>query len=362
MHFAYPGWVWLSALAALAGAAAVGALARRRLALRRLTPSAAPLLLARPWVQAVKTALVVAAALLLAVAVLGPQWGREAVEAPPAAGGRDVLVVLDVSRSMLAEDVAPNRLERARADVRDLADALERAGGHRAGLVVFADRAAVLCPLTDDFRCFHEELSRAGLDALRLRGSGGRADGTQIGAALRRAADAIDSQNAAATDVLLISDGGDMDDDTLDAAAELARLGVVVHTVGVGDPAEGAPIPVVGPGGQRTFLKYKDEVVRVPLTEDVLRRVAEKTGGRYVAARTGFLELDRFYSTVLAPKEGRERAAAGPNWVGVHRFQWFLAPAAALLILELFLSDGRRSVAASVQQKYFRWVRRKQAA
>src|SRR5262249_21169104 len=137
--------------------------------------------------QALKSGLLAVAAALLAVAAVGPQWGHiEAATLP--ATGRDVLFVLDVSRSMLAEDVQPSRLARARADLRDLAASLRERGGYRVHLVAFADHASILCPLTFDFSAFDEELRSVSLDSLRLRGDVAGEQGTQIGTALRRVA------------------------------------------------------------------------------------------------------------------------------------------------------------------------------
>src|SRR5262249_34115368 len=150
--------------------------------------------------------------------------------------------------------------------------------------VAFADRAYTLCPLTFDYRYFQEELARGSLASLRARESGNAESGTQIGAALYRVAQPLDNQAAAYTDVLLVSDGSDMDADTLAPADALAKLGVPVHAVGVGNPAEGALSPVKGRDGLRTYLRFQGEMVRTKLEEDVLRQVARRTHGRYVAA------------------------------------------------------------------------------
>jgi Ca-activated chloride channel family protein len=358
VHWAYPEWIWLSVLAGVVGLMAAVVLARKRHMLRRLA-LVQPWLLVSRWKQVAKTALLVVAVLLLGVAILGPQWGHADEETQPASG-RDVLIVLDVSRSMLAEDVQPSRLARAKADVRDLAKALEQRGGYRIGLLAFADRAVVLCPLTFDYRAFEEELEQLSLERLRLRGDPGSEDGTQIGAALRRAAQAIDKEGAAYTDIVLISDGDDMADDTLAAADELAKTGIPVHAIGVGDPSKGSPIPVIGPEGSRTFLKYQGEQVRTKLEEQVLREVAKRTGGRYVAAGTGFLNMDHLFGPILADKPARELHTAGTNRVWLHRFQWFLAPAIALLLLEMLLRDGRKAARGGTgRSSYWGWVRRK---
>lgn len=359
MHYAYPQLVPAALLAAgaLAGLVALAWLRRRR-ALRRLAeaPTSGPLLLVNRRRQALKAALFLAAAALIAFALVGPQLGQVIDE--PAAGpshGRDVLIVLDVSRSMLAEDVAPSRLARARADVRDLAASLERRGSYRVGLIAFADRAALLCPLTTDFRCFDEELSRASLETLRLRGDAGD-EGTAIGLALHRAAVAVNKQAAAYTDVLLLSDGGDMEEDTLAAADELKSLGVPVHALGLGDPDQGALIPTVGRDGRRGYFEYKGEAVRTKLEEDVLRGITERTGGEYVAVRTGFVELDRWYGTMVAGKVVRELQSTGRSPTFIHRFQFALLPAVLLLLLEALLPDGRAAPAVPGGTGYFTWL------
>src|SRR5581483_9723061 len=279
MHFAYLDSNGPLALAAALAGLTLVALLRKRRALQRLT--AAPQLLVRRWVPWVRALLLLLTAGLLALVLLVPQWGYTMEEQPPVRG-RDVLFLLDVSRSMLAEDVTPNRLARAKADIRDLVTSLERAGGFRVGLIAFAERASLLCPLTSDYRCFEEELRRASLETLRLRGDSGADDGTQLALALRRAERAIHPDMAKYTDVLLISDGDDMAKDTLAAAEALGKMGVAVHTLGLGDPTQGALIPVRGRDGQVTHLRYRGELVRTRLEEAVLKSIAEKTGGRYL--------------------------------------------------------------------------------
>jgi Ca-activated chloride channel family protein len=171
----------------------------------------------------------------------------------------------------------------------------------------------------------------------------------------------IVKDQAAFTEVLLLSDGGDMDDETLAEADRMAKLGVPVHTIGIGDPRQGALIPVQGPSGQRTYLRYQGELVRTKLEDEVLRRVAERTRGRYLAAGTGPLELDRTYGELIANAPVRELAVSGQGRLFVHRFQWFLPVALVLLLLEMVLGDGRRKVKGIDWSKlrYFRFVRRK---
>jgi Ca-activated chloride channel family protein len=362
MHQAYPHLAWASWL--LAGAVTglvVLAGVRRRRALRRLAASPAPgfLHVSRAR-QQLRSGLLLAAAALLAITILGPQWGE--VDAGPAETtfqGRDVLIVLDVSRSMLAEDVSPNRLERAKADIRDLVSSLERRGGFRVGLAAFADRASLVCPFTSDYRCFHEELTRASLHTLRLRGDVSD-EGTQIGTALARAAAAIDDEAAPYTDVILFSDGGDMEEETLAVAEALAHKGVAVHAVGLGNPATGALIPLARPDGSRTYLSHRGETVRTRLEEEVLRQIAGRTGGEDLGVATGFVPLEGWFEDVVAAKALRElqTSGRGPTWI--HRFQLFLAPAVGLLILHLLIRDSARAATPRPSRaRYFPWARRR---
>jgi Ca-activated chloride channel family protein len=368
MQYASPQLIPVGCLAA---GAAVGLLAygwfRRRRALRQLANaevgSSGPTLMVSRGKRWLKTILWLTAIGLLGFAVVGPQWGEIIEDAPQTSPpGRDVMIVLDVSLSMLAEDVAPSRLGRARADARDLAAMLEKRGGCRIGLIAFAGSARVICPLTSDYRCFEEELSRLTPERFRSRADTSGDAGTQIGMALNRVGSALDRDLTLYTDVILISDGGDMEEDTLAAADQLAKLGVPVHTIGLGSTTEGALIPITDANGQRTYKKYQGDLVKVKLEEDVLKQIAQRTGGQYLAVGTGFVELDRWFESVLAGKTGRELKTTGQSRHFLHRFQWFVLPALILLFLDLFVTDGRRS--GGVQSgpgRYFVWLRRRSA-
>jgi Ca-activated chloride channel family protein len=360
MQFAYPQGRNFLVLAFAAAALALVALLRKRRALGRLAQQGIhqPGMMVRPSLQILKWGMFVLAAGLLGIAILGPQWGWTEEEVPPRRG-RDVLILLDVSRSMLAEDAAPNRLERAKADLRDLAAFLERADGYRIGLLAFAERAAVLCPLTSDYRCFEEELAAASLESLRLRGRAAWNDGTQIALALERADQAIDDTNAAYTDVLLVSDGDDMARETLTAAASLSRRGITVHTLGVGDSTHGALIPVRDSLGRPAHLRYRSELVYTHLQEAVLRAIAQTTHGHYFAAGTSYRDLDRQFGELLVAKESLQRQTVHHQRHGIPRFAWFVTPALLLLLLHGLLSDARRRQSILEPPHYFSWVKKR---
>ncbi len=345
---------WLVLVPTLLCLALVVGLWRKRRAWQQLGDASAGVWHNGRWLTLVKMGMLFGAALLLGITLVGPQWGRTEVPAPPVAG-RDIFIVLDVSRSMLAEDVEPNRLGRAKSDILDLASTLERRGGQRIGLVVFADRAVQVCPLTRDFRAFSEELTRISLDGLRVRGSANAYDGTQLAAALQRVNQSIRDEFASCTDVLIFSDGGDMAHDTLDLADQLGQRGVTIHTVGLGNPTQASPIPISGQGP----LTYQGEVVRTRLEEEVLRTIAAKAGGKYHAVTTGFLSADQMLDTLFTQRPKQDRQDTEKHWIGIPRFQWFLAPAVTLLLLELLLGPWRARTNTERSPRYFGWVRRR---
>lgn len=297
-----------------------------------LPPPAAP----APWLRRALAGLGLA---LLALGAAGPRWGRDAGE--PVAPGRDLVLVLDVSRSMRAEQ--PSRLERARAGLADLIVSLRERGGPRVGLVLFAARPVVACPLTHDYDHLLGLVQQ--LDPARrppqTAPAEGDPSGTRLGAALRAALDLHDPAQAGYQDILLLSDGDDPADDgdwRLPAAECRARQ-VAVFTVGVGDPDADHPIPL-GNGG---FQEYEGRRVLTRLREAPLRDLAALTGGVYLPARTGDLPLGRAFRAVLDGRPAREDLAdllprPRPRQV------WFLAVSLVLLCASLLPGVGFRSV------------------
>ncbi|RMH05078.1 MAG: VWA domain-containing protein [Planctomycetota bacterium] len=211
---------------------------------------------------------------LLVLALAGPRLGPS----PGRSGaGADLLVVLDVSRSMLARDLAPDRLERARADIRDL---VEAGGGDRFGLVLFAGEARLAAPLTRDRTSFLALLALAGPESVP-RG------GTDLGAALERAAAALGAGRGPEPErpaaVLLLSDGEDLEGRGREAALALAAAGIPVHCIGYGRRA-GARIPVAADGGEQWLLDRNGRPVQTAVDARGLASLAAATGGRFVLA------------------------------------------------------------------------------
>jgi Ca-activated chloride channel family protein len=280
----------------------------------------------RQWVKA---CCLLGAVGCLVLALMQPQWGIQRHDT--LRRGRDLMILLDVSRSMLAEDVVPNRLERAKLDIKDLVQAVQQAGGHRLGLVAFAGRASLQCPLTHDYAFFLQRLNTIGPDTV-TRG------GTRIGDAIRRALEGFATLAHNAKDIILLTDGEDHDSLPLEAAQAAAEQQVTLYTIGLGDASTGARIPLQDAGGQRTYVHYEGQEVRSRMRADLLLEMALLTGGAYIPAGTRPIELDRLYREAIAPKARRDLAVTLHERL-VHRYQWFVGAAMLLLALEMLIGE-----------------------
>ena len=322
MRFGNPLFLVLAAAVPLAGLWWTFLRARREKALGRIT-------LAVPKARSagLQMALVLGGLFLSLFAASRPQWGKTTERAVERS--RNVVVAIDVSRSMLAQDVRPNRLERVKADVADLIDSLE---GDRCALVAFRRTGVVICPLTTD----HAYL-RGALEQMTPE-SAPRGE-TDLGGAIRAALDALDPAADDHNAVILISDGGDLRGEALANAQIAKRRGIPIFTVGIGDPRRGATLPDESGRGE---LKFKGETVRVRLEEAALKAVAEASNGRYVplatagTAETTLGAIYRRFLRQVAVKEQNEEAERTAE-----RYQIFLLPGLALLIAGAALSKGR---------------------
>jgi Ca-activated chloride channel family protein len=330
-RFAEPEWVhviWgVLAFGALLvaldrrGGDAVARLVGRTLAARLVHGPSSARRLAR-------IALLTLAGVFMVLALMRPQWGLRHVATPRV--GAEIMIALDVSRSMLAEDVAPNRLERAKAEIVDLLGYLD---GDQVGLIVFAGRASVLSPLTPDFGFLRLVLEGAG-PASVTRG------GTRLEEPIRKAVAGFGPASGASRAVLLITDGEDHDSFPLDAARAAAEAGVVVVTIGFGDEA-GSEIVVRDPRTQaRGPLRDADGVpVRSRLDGDLLREIALATGGAYVPAGTGVLDLESIYREHVA---GLTRADLDPRGRTVRdeAYAWCVLAALVLIVASVGVASG----------------------
>ncbi len=275
------------------------------------------------------------AAISLLVALMRPQWGLTYHETPRV--GAQIMVCLDVSKSMLAEDTAPNRLERAKAELADLMTYLQ---GDQVGLIAFAGRAAVVCPLTPDFGFFRMILD--GVDPESV-GRGG----TRLEEPIRKALDGFRTETDVSRIIVLITDGEDHDSHPLDAAKAAAERGIKILTIGFGDEA-GSEIQYTDPrtGVRTTVRDSGGEPVVSRLDGETLRKIVMETEGAYIPAGTGALDLKSIYDAHIAPLV---RGAQDTRGRAVRRegFQW--AVLVGLVLLVASIAVGSRSVRSELQ-------------
>ena len=284
-----------------------------------------------------RAALLTTAVGAFALALAGPMWGFHWEEVRRE--GIDLVVAFDTSKSMLATDVAPNRLARAKLAVQDLLAELE---GDRIGLVAFAGSAFVQCPLTLDRNAFRESLQAVEV-GLIPRG------GTNLTAALESGLAAFEGHQGRHQALVLITDGEDHEGKLDEVLAGAAQRGVKIFTVGIGT-AEGELIPTEG----GAFLKdRKGQVVKSRLGEETLKKIAIDTGGVYLHAAGADLGLGGLYRDHIATMEKRDLESTLERRYE-HRFQIPLALGLLLLVIEQLLGE-RRLERAGLR----RWWRRR---
>ena len=335
-HFAEPRWLWLAAVAPvlLALLHRHAANARHEQLARVASPHFVQELTAShsPARRRFKEILLLLAFACAGLALARPQWGS--VEANNAWLGEDVVFVLDCSRSMLAADVLPDRLQRAKFSILDF---VRRQSHGRVGLVAFAGSAFIQCPLTFDYDAFEETLLSVDDDSIPIAG-------TDIGRALNEAYRAMDKGRRRKM-VVLVTDGEDLEKSGVAAAKSLATNGVVVFTIGVGTPA-GKEIQFATAAGQMELVRdAKGEVVRSRLDEQTLREIAQATGGSYYPLGALGEGLAKVRSAIhLLDSAGSMQHSAQS---GVDHFHLPLAVALAFIIVESLTGTRRKPFPAT---------------
>jgi len=338
-------WLWVLPLVAMLG---VYALVRRKAALRRFAGTVlGPRLvsgggpgLAR---AVLKWSMLVLALGCIVVALARPRFnlpGEDAPKKPTERTGRDVCFIIDVSRSMLAEDLRPSRLERAKLWVKDV---LEVVRGDRVAVMAFAGVPVVKCPLTHDYayaRLSLEELSPTSV----TRG------GTNLGDAVRVALTEVfelkDDKPVEANyrDIILITDGEDQENSSpVEAAEKAGQLGVRLITIGLGDDTSGARVPTTDDRGRRTFVTDGNQEVYSKLDADTLQKMALATpGGVFLRVGVGTVELDEIYKGLIDKADKRKLGNGDDAEQYEERFQWPLGAALALLSVEMLVGERRK--------------------
>jgi len=245
--------------------------------------------------------------------------------------GVDIIVAIDVSASMLAEDMKPNRITKARQEVRGILDRLQ---GDRIGLVAFAGEAFIQCPLTLDYSAAELFLDVIDVGLIPRQG-------TAIGDAIRKATEAFESKERKHKVLILLTDGEDHNTNPIEAADEARKAGVKIYAISIGSPV-GEPIPITDRAGNKAgYKKDKNgEVVVTKLDEMTLQKIALNTGGRYYNASPGEMELDKVYDDIAKMEKKELEGKLLMQYED--RFQYPLALALILIIGEFFISEKRK--------------------
>jgi Ca-activated chloride channel family protein len=250
--------------------------------------------------------------------------------------GVDIVIAMDVSISMMAEDIKPNRLEKAKQEVNGL---ISRMRGDRVGLVAFAGVPFIQCPLTLDYSAAKMFLDIIDVNLIPQ-------PGTAIGDAVRTSIQAFNQKERKYKALILLTDGEDHDSDPLGAAEEASKEGIRIYTIGIGS-VQGEPIPIKNNQGQITGFKKDKEgsVVVSKLDEVTLQKIALTTGGKYYHATSGEMELDKIYDDIS--KMERKELEGKLLTQYEDRYQYFLLVSVILLSIEFLLSERRSKKAVN---------------
>lgn len=325
LYFASPGYFWLLLLVPLIPVVygILRALRKRRIRkfgdpelVRQLMPSWSG---AKGWVRII---LLTLALFCFIIGIARPQMGAKLKEHE--AKGAEIMICLDVSNSMLAQDYSPSRLDRAKLAITRMADRLQ---GDRIGLIIFAGTSFVQLPITTDYVSAKMFLGSIDTGSVPIQG-------TAIGDAILTAAKSFSAQSEKSRAIVVITDGENHEDDAVDAAKQAAELGIKVYTIGVGS-VQGQPIPVDG-----ELLKDNDgNIVVTRLDEETLRKIAREGGGAYVHAGNEEFGLNPIIDDIKKMEAERFNSIVFEDFD--EQYMYFLAAALVLLVLEMLIGERK---------------------
>ena len=332
MRFAEPMFLWgLLTLPLFALLFIYAYHRRKKLAARFVSLSMLPKLSTSvsPWRRLAKVTLLLFAIAFLFVALARPQWGRkmEHIERR----GLDLVLLQDISLSMLAEDVKPNRLTRSRHEISSF---LESLSGDRVGLVAFSGEAQVMVPLTLDYGTVQM--------MLRELTPGWLMPGTNLENAIRKGMDLYRNSGSAGqySVMILMSDGEELEAAAVNAAKEAAEMGIRIYTIGIGS-REGVPIPVPSKNGEVAYKKdMQGNIVTTRLEDGTLQEIASATGGLYFYASPGEFQLQKVLTEIASLEKKEQASDRMENYQD--RYQIFLGLAALLILIEALVSERSR--------------------
>lgn len=274
---------------------------------------------AKGWLRAVLLALAFA---FFSIGLARPQIGAKLSERETR--GAEIIICLDVSNSMLAQDYSPDRLTRAKLSISRLVDKLQ---GDRIGLIVFAGSSFVQLPVTTDYVSAKMFLSSINTESVPVQG-------TAIGDAILTAAKSFSAQSEKSRAIIVITDGENHEDDSEDAAAQAAQLGIKVYTIGVGS-LQGVPIPKDG----ELMKDSEGNIVVTRLDESTLRKTARAGNGAYVHAGTEEFGLNPVIEDIRAMENERFNSVVFEEYD--EQYMYFLAIALVLFVLEMLVGERR---------------------
>ena len=325
LYFASPAYLWLLLLVPLIPAVYGILRAVRRKRIRRFGDEALVKELMPSWSGAKGWVRIVLYTLALACFFIGiarPQMGAKLKEHE--AKGAEIMICLDVSNSMLAQDYTPSRLDRAKMAISRMVDRLE---GDRIGLIIFAGTSFVQLPITTDYVSAKMFLGSIDTGSVPVQG-------TAIGDAILTAAKSFSAQSEKSRAIIIITDGENHEDDAVEAAKQAAELGIKIYTVGVGS-LRGQPIPVNG-----ELLKDSEgNIVVSRLDEGTLRRIAQETGGAYIHAGGDEFGLNPIIDDIKRMDAERYSSVVFEEYD--EQYMYFFAAALVLLVLEMLIGERK---------------------
>lgn len=346
-RFAYPFFLWGLAVLPVFGLLFAARMSWKRKAIKRFgDPALMEVLMPDRSQGKIRTKffLLVGAWICLIIGLANPQIGSKYEEVKRQ--GVDLIIALDVSNSMLAEDIRPNRLERSKQAIIKLLDKLH---DDRIGIVIFAGDAYLQLPFTNDYAAARMFLSTVSNESIQFQG-------TAIGAAIQMGVKSLPRGGIRNKAIIVISDGENHEDDALAEAKAAKEAGVIVHTLGIGTP-DGSPIPEMR-DGERIGFKTDDagQTVISRMNPQMLQEIAQAGGGKFVQASGSDIGLEELFNQINSMQKSDFGTKAFTDYED--RFQNFLVLALMILLVE-FLVDERRS-AISRKVNLFGTKRKKQ--
>jgi len=285
----------------------------------------------RPLIKFILQLIAVAAGIIM---LSRPQFGSKIEDVKKQ--GVEVIIALDVSNSMLAEDIQPDRLTRAKQAISRLVDNLDN---DKIGLIVFAGDAYIQIPITTDYISAKMFLSAINPNIVPKQG-------TAIGAAINLGIKSFSPGEGKSKAMIIITDGENHEDDPVKDAEEASKAGIVIHTIGIGS-TEGVPIPMII-NGKKDYLKdVKGNTVVTKLDEEILKKIALSTNGNYVRASNSNIGLDEIFSGIKKMKKQDLESTMYTEYND--QFQIFAAVALFLLLVDFFIMERKNRRLANIR-------------